>query len=149
MEPFRYFLLLTISYLGLAAGRVISHFAKEELIPGRRYFIIIRSMVFSAVLLCFLLYLKQILIIVLPVALLLGFFSYLAEQKTDTGFFYYSFFAISLFETSSGSYAPIVAILIFVFGLATASIKTEKTVFRLLLDNIIYILLASLLFFIL
>ena len=48
MDKFlNYFILLIISYLGLAVGGFISFFSKEELKVGKKYFNILRPTIFS------------------------------------------------------------------------------------------------------
>jgi hypothetical protein len=154
-----YFLLLLVSYLGLAAGTIISHMAKEEIKPGIKYFKAGKSLAAGAILFAFFLHLGLHPVVNVMFSLLIAAASFWLDRMIDfanTDIFYYGLFAILLFEAFQSHYAPAIATGIFVFGVIAASIKSEgiadlsiiEKTYRILLSNIIYLGLGLLLPFV-
>lgn len=160
MDDFiQYILLLVISYLGLLAGIIISYMAKEEIKPGKKYFLILKAIIFAFIVYFFMTYLNIFPVISISLAIVFGGFTYIWDKRMkfiNTNILYYSFFSVIIFETKLSYYAPIIGVLIFIFGLITASIKSEKLekvkllprVKKILGENIIYLILGLLLYFI-
>jgi len=144
----KFFTLLILSYLGLAAGVIVSNFTKEELKAGRKYFILLKLIIFAAVFYYFLIYLTKKTIIALALSIGVFIAAYKFEKMlkhVNTNLFYYGFFAVVLFEVKD--FAPVIATMIFLFGMASASAQfTKKSVIKnliaALLNNLIYIVLG-------
>lgn len=137
----RYLLLLLTSFLGLHMGTIMAHFTKQEIMPGKRYFLILKPIVFSLVILYFFIYLK--LNYYLAAFLTIGFFSlgYLMMKKVKHDFIFYTIFSIIIFETRDFSYVP--GILIFLYGLIASALRFDgfwKTIKKLTIENITYLL---------
>ena len=139
--------VLLIGYLGLLAGCIISNYTKEELLPGKKYFIFIKSIIFSAVIFFFLLYLGQLLYVASILSLVVLGMAYLwATRFSYFDLFSYSIFPLALYEMQN--YLPHAAILIFLYGIAAASVSTriEKgffwNAFHNMADNSIYLLVG-------
>jgi hypothetical protein len=148
-----YFLFLILSYFGLVAGIIISNFAKEELNAGKKYFQILKTLIFAAILFFFMQHLAIEYYLAIPLVLIISILSYLWEKTmkhVSTEIFFYSFFAIVFYELK---YPPIVTLLIFIYGMASASIKAEQMqdiklpgqLIVVLSNNLIYIIMGILL----
>lgn len=125
MESFAYLLLLIVCYLGLPVGTVISHFTKEELLSGKKYFIFFQLCIFSLAFFMFLFKLTDRFIASIfcsSIALAIGYF-WRGNQISIQ--FMYSLFAIALYETHS----PVIGALIFFFGIIESSQNFEDTRF--------------------
>jgi hypothetical protein len=144
----QFLILLPLTYLGLFFGLVISHFSKEELKDGKKYFFILKSFIFFIILSLFLNHLTLSFFISIPVSLALTVFLYLCEKKIsmiNPEIFYYSFFSVVFYETINIS--PVYAMLIFIYGIPSASIQFEETSFlkntwRIISGNVIYLVLS-------
>ena len=160
MDDFiQYILLLIISYLGLLAGIIISYMAKEEIKSGKKYFQILKPIIFVFIVYFFMTYLNIFPVISIILAIVFAGFTFIWDKRMkfiNTNILYYSFFSVIIFETKLSYYASIIGVLIFIFGLITASIKSEKLekvkllprVKKILGENIIYIILGLILYFI-
>ena len=155
----QYILLLIISYFGLLAGTVISYLAKAEIKSGKKYFEIIKPIIFGFIVYFFMTYLNIFTVISVIMAVIFGGFTFIWDKRMkfiNTNLLYYSFFAVIVFETKLSYYASIMAMLIFIFGIITASIKSEKLekvklfvrIKDILGENIIYLILGLILYFI-
>lgn len=156
-ELTKYISLLIISYLGLAIGVIISHIVKEELKPGKRYFLLLRPIIFAVVFIHFMIYLKINLVISTIISIIPGLVMYFWDWRikfVNSDMLFYAFFSVILFETRLSRYAPIISILIFIFGLLTSAIRFNKelSVFfnlrKTLGENIVYMILGLLLVFV-
>lgn len=126
-DAIKYIIILALSYLGLFAGVLVSHFTKEELNDGKKYFRMIKYIAFISVLYLFF----DSMGLALPViALCIIFFSvlyYFVEKSLkhiNPDMFCYSFFSLALFETRDNNI--IVPAMIFIFGLATSSLLSSN-----------------------
>ena len=148
-----YFLLVLISYLGLAVGVIISHFAKEEIKPGQKYFRVAKHVLFGTIFFLFGIHLGIHEVFVLALVIVTSILSYVWDTKihfVNTNWFYYSFFAVIMYETRLSELVMVIATLIFIFGLVSASIKMSKlldssiysNIKKMLLDNSLFILLS-------
>ncbi len=150
-EIVKYFLVLFISYLGLLAGIIISNMAKEELTPGKRYFGILKSLIFGIILFQFFSYIKISYFISIPLSIIMGGLSYFWEKRMseiNMELWYYSFYAIILFETKKTDFFPILALLIFIYGIIVSSIKSEQLEELKLFQKITSILSQNIIFLI-
>ncbi len=158
-EFIQYILLLVISYLGLLAGIIISYMAKEEIKPGKKYFLILKTIIFGFIVYFFMTYLNIFPVISIILAIVFASFTFIWDKRMkfiNTNMLYYSFFSVIIFETKLTFYSAIIGMLIFIFGLVTASIKSDKLektklilrIKKILGENIIYIILGLILYFI-
>jgi hypothetical protein len=148
-----FFIILFVSYLGLLLGVIISHFSKEEIKEGKKYFKILKSVIFFVILSLFFVYLKLPYFISIPASVLIALFLFYWERKIEkinAELLYYSFFSVVIYETMNVS--PLYAVLIFIYGIPSASLKYEdaslqKNALQAMLNNIIYIILSISFFF--
>lgn len=148
-----YVFLVVVSYLGLGIGVVISHFAKEEIKPGQKYFKVAKQVVFATIFYLFAAHLGIEKIIDIALVTIITLLSYVWDTRThfvNTNWFYYSFFAVIMYETRASDLLIVISTLIFLFGIIAASIKMKKlldsslysSLKKMLLDNSLYILLS-------
>jgi hypothetical protein len=150
----KFLILLPLTYLGLFFGLMISQFSKEELRQGKKYFFMLKSFIFFIILSLFLNHLTLSFSISIPISLILAVFLYLCEKRIsmiNPEIFYYSFFSVVLYETINIS--PVYAVLIFTYGIPSASVQFEETSFlkntwRIISSNSIYLVLSMCLFFV-
>ena len=153
----RYVLLLTVSYLGLAIGVIISYMAKPEIKTGKRYFQIVKPIIFGFIIYFFLTYLNIFPIIPVALAIFFTGFTFVWDKRMkfiNTNLLYYGFFSVVIFETRLSNYSAILSMLIFIFGIISASIlsvnfEKRKLLSRLkkvLWENIIYLVLGLILY---
>ncbi len=114
-----YFVVMALSFSGLIAGLVIALNVREELEPGRKYFILMQKSVVVAVL--------AVLVSFLPVPIVARAGLYLlavllAIVMVDSRIAYcilgVAFFAVS----ASQSHFLLAAVLVFIYGLASGSL---------------------------
>ena len=124
MEVLQYVLLVLVSYLGLLAGFIISWMAKEELLIGRKYFAILKAVAFGLIFMNFMYYLKINTIISVLMSTVAGVFCFvLGFSSLDL--FFYSLFALFIYEMRNSDALPFTGILIFIYGLATSSLEMK------------------------
>lgn len=149
----QYLLLVVLSYLGLGVGVLISYFAKEEIKPGQKYFRIAKQVVFAAIFYLFLDHLMLEKLFILGLVFITTILSYVWDNRmrfVNADWFYYSFFAVVMYEIRLGEQLLNTSILIFIFGIIAASIKMKKLLKKtlysnfgnLLMQNSLYILLS-------
>ena len=145
MLTLNYVLLFIITYLGLFAGTIISYFTKEELKPGKKYFAYARPVLFSIIFFAYLNFISLNLTISTIFSIIAGIVYYMWGIKSNNYYsdlFAYSLFGIILFETN----ITLIASLIFIFGLFTASIYYKQK--DKLLENLSNIMKRNIVFFI-
>lgn len=147
-------LMLLATYLGLFSGVVISHFTKEEMATGKKYFLIGKAALFSVVLYFFLSHLALGWMLSLPASVFAGIIIYLWDRRIkyfNTDMVYYGFFSVAFYETKG---VPLISVPIFLFGIFASSYKAEqqkemgflKIAKKQLADNLIYLVLVAGLF---
>lgn len=72
MELFQFFLIVFVAYLGIFVGTVMSRFAKEEISPGKKYFLIAKSISISLIFLYFF-YLLNIELVIIIISSIIFF----------------------------------------------------------------------------
>ena len=146
-ELLKFLLLMFLSYFGLVVGTFISNFTKEELKQGKKYFRILKPIFLGVVFYFFFSYLGLRYYFSIPISLVSVLLGFVWVKKFPNNILFYSIFSISLFETKN----PVIALLIFMFGLVTASLgfKKKHSFFQnlklSLLNNIVYPVLCLLL----
>ncbi|NTV24446.1 MAG: hypothetical protein HGA85_08860 [Nanoarchaeota archaeon] len=143
-ELLRYLLLVLLTYLGLAAGTVISNYSKEELKPGRRYFLPLLSILLGLAALFYLVEISVPFWIALITSLITGYVSSLFRGFHNLPS--YVLFAIMVYESLGSHYSPIICTLIFLYGTTYASLRAEdledndffQRLVAVHLENIIY-----------
>jgi hypothetical protein len=124
-----YHLLLFISYLGLVIGVIIANRAQEELKTGNKYFLIAQQIIFGILFFIFMYELGLHIVISAALTGLAVIFAILwrrTMKHMNVDPYFYGLFPIIIFETETGSFAPIATLLIFIFGLLTAGMHYEK-----------------------
>ena len=142
----RYPALLLMSFLGLHIGTIMAHFTKEELKPGQNYFLILKHLLFSAVMMYFFIYLGIGIWWSIVAAALFFAMSYKLMALSKHDFVFYTIFSIVLFETRE--FTPVVSIMIFFFGVVVAALNFEglsRTMKKLTLSNISFLVFGILL----
>lgn len=112
-----YLLLMAIIFLGLYIGLCIGYVAEEELKPGRKYFEILRHLLFLAALAVFFIKNPSIIFFIFT-ALLIIIFSFSRHRET----LYYYALAVILFISWRFNGFTLLAPLTFLYGFPVGSI---------------------------
>lgn len=153
MNFINYTLTLIVSFLGLILGIILAYIAKEELRPGKKYFILLQKVVLTLILsfffYFFLFFKKNYFLLVLS---LLVFFIliYFFIEKVKTYYIYPILALIFFFSSKNIDLFKIEAFLIFLYGFPTGSLLTKvtkKNYIEIVIKHISFIIVALLLFF--
>jgi hypothetical protein len=154
MQFINYFFASIISFLGLLIGIALIKIAPEEQIPMKRWFRtskkIIVTLIFSLLIFYFYNKIFYILVILAYLAFVLAI-----EAKIDNDFkksmVIYTTFGILFFVSQENANLFVMeSSLIMLFGLPTASLlydKKEKNYFKVMLNNLGFLIIANLLYF--
>lgn len=110
-------LIFALSFLGLLAGVILSCFTKEELKPGKKYFMLLEKILLLSISLIIIFYTKDFLLF-----LVLGIIAGFVFRKA------YFYFGLAL-PLAFGSFLVLMSSLVFIFGLphgALLAIKLKK-----------------------
>lgn len=143
MEILNYSLIALITVLGLAAGAVIGHFAKEELKPGKKYFIFLQKALFTAII-AVIMYVNRANVHYIWIgAAIIFIYLYFFEKINQA--FAYALLGLAFFLAADTEMFLPVASLVFLYGFPTGSrlIKSRKSI---ILCTIIFIAIAFLLY---
>jgi len=152
MQLINYTLTLTVSFLGLILGIILAYIAKEELRPGKKYFILLQKIILTLIPSFFLFYLLKENISLLIISLLM--FSILINsysKKIKTHYIYPILALIFYFSSKNIDLFKIQAFLIFLYGFPTGSLLTKvtkKNYIGIVLKHISFIVIGLLLFFV-
>lgn len=113
-----------IAALGPLAGLILGKFTKEELAPGKKYFIAAKHVLFAAVIAAFLFAFKSSLWH--DVVGFTALFAYLAYAPFKNQWLVGAILALAFVFTQSTPLAFLTAALIFLHGLPTGSLLTQK-----------------------
>lgn len=144
MEILNYSLIALITAVGLACGAVIGYFAKEELKPGKKYFILLQKILFTLAI-AFLMYANRANVHYLWAGGLIIFIYLYFYERINQAFAYAFLALVFSLASETGMFLPISAS-IFLYGFPAGSLnyKNKKMI---LICNILFIILAVILFF--
>jgi hypothetical protein len=135
MDFLRYFLVSLVVYLGLLVGIILSFMAKEELKPGKKYFLLTHNIVLGFILFFFLEFLdiNVYLTLFLPLILVISSFYY----KFKTNYIYFLLGIIFWLSFRSGRGSLLISSLIFFYGFLVSSMEFKaKKYYLILLRNL-------------
>ncbi len=147
------FLAAVLAGLGVFCGAAIANYAKEELKPGRRYFIILEQAVLAAFAAAHIYYSAPFYSIALSSALFISsFFREQIEKKSKAMFCYFAYaaFAVILFWSAGAHFFVQLASIIFLYGIPSGSIvfmekkKFGKLAFAFAVFAVPFILIMAL-----
>ena len=154
MQFLIYFLTSLTIFSALFAGMVLALSAKEELKPGKKYFILLQGVVLLSVIASFFAFYINIYLVYFIAVLLifLLYFNY-AKFKEIRPYAVYPVLAIIFYLSSKKlSLFVIESSLMFLYGLPTgsllAAVKSKKETIKRILPNISFIAVALALFLI-
>jgi len=132
------FLVFALGFFGLLIGATLSLFTKEELKPGRKYFILLEKALLLAVSLVIVFYVKDFFVF-----FVLGFFAGFVFRRI----YFYLGLALPL---TLGSFLILLSSLIFVFGmphgtLIAGELKKRKKIVKEMVFSGIFFFVAILL----
>lgn len=129
-------LAILIAFLGLVIGSIITHFTKEELKPGKKYFLIAKKLILI-VLIITLIYFSTFNLIFF-MNLIIGLIAGLFLRRI----YLYLSLAVVLAFNISNEILIFTASLIFIFGLFESALKNKN----ILVNFVLFVLPLSLLF---
>jgi hypothetical protein len=139
-----YFITLVFVYLGLIVGYVISGFSKEELEPGKKYFLFLKSVLFALVLFIFFIHIKLSLYVAVPllIAILAG--TYLWVKKYNTNY-NEIFFSCLMGITFGEIFSPLASLIIFCFFVVSSSLDYKEGLFAILKKRVLFLIIGLIL----
>ena len=144
MQIINYLLASIISYLGLLAGVILIKMAPEEQKPGKKYFILIKKIIFFLIIAFLLAYYKLNLIFSLFLLLFLFILMLTKKMKLEKLALAYFFLGIIFFLSSKIiDLFVIELVLVFLYGIPAASL-----IFNIKKKNYKDIFIKNALFFI-
>jgi len=108
-------LVLILSFLGLLAGVIVSHFTKEELKPGKKYFRLLEKVLLLAISFIIIFYAGDYFLF-----LIFGLLAGLIFRKV------YFYFGLAL-PLASETFLVLLSSLVFVFGLPHGTLLTSSS----------------------
>ena len=140
MQFLIYIGIALVAYLGLLLGIILIRSAPEEQKPGRFYFKLLKKILFMVIIAMMLFFYKVNFI--LTIAILIFFLLIVITKKVnlEKNKLVYAFLGIIFFGASlKSSLFELIAVLIFMFGMPTASLlyKTKKNNYKeILVENL-------------
>jgi len=107
-------IVFTLAFIGLLAGVIVSSFTKEELKPGRKYFLLLEKALLLAIGFLLIFYSETF-----SVLIVFGFFFGLLVRK------YYLYFGLAL-PLASETFLVLLGSLVFMFGLPHGTLLAER-----------------------
>ncbi|MBT3720642.1 hypothetical protein HN789_01855 [archaeon] len=138
-----YLLTLFIVYLGIGVGLIISYFTKEELNPGKKYFVFLKAILIGLILLFFFIHIGIVFYLSLIVSTLIfiGVIYWLNKLEIIyTEIFFSCLFAILFAE----SFSLIISTLIFGFFLVSATLDFSKKIHYVFISRILFLIIGIL-----
>lgn len=152
MNLLNYSLATIIAYLGLFIGFLLAIIAKEEIKPGKKYFIFLQKIILLLIFISLLIFIDLNYLLVLLISAFIVI--YLSKTKKEFNKLPYIYILLSIIFYLSSKKLNLFIIessLIFLYGLPTGSLLTKKskkeTIINIL-TNIPFILIAIILFLI-
>ncbi|MFH0977795.1 MAG: hypothetical protein V1837_00695 [Candidatus Woesearchaeota archaeon] len=136
ISDLQFLLVGVVCYLGLLAGLIISLLSKEELKPGRKYFVLLQHAILIVSLVIFLYSNELNIFLVITLGALLALLLALTS-KVSQSIVAYPFMALFLsLSRYNSSLFFLLAALAFLYGLPTASLQMEKSYLKPFLLNL-------------
>lgn len=121
MELLNYFLASILVFLGLFVGVIVAFIAKEELKPGKYYFIFLQRAFFSAAVGFIFLFNNIPITISIIISLLILFLVYKTKMNIFLSYLILAFLFNAAFRNTLSAFV-VVASLIFLYGIPTGSL---------------------------
>ncbi len=140
MNILSYALAAIVAYLGIAAGLVIIRSAKEEQKAGKRYFLALQKTVLILIFISLFYFMDISLLLILSAAI-----SAAAYHKNGSSYYMYPVFAVLFYMGSiSKELLFILAVLLFIYGLAVSGILfTKKNYLEILVKHSSFLLISA------
>ena len=153
MQFLNYLLALIISFSGLIIGLALAIIAKEEISPGKKYFIFLQKAILLLIFIFLIYFLKLNLInwIIVLLFIFIYLIKYQWNKKINESFYIYLILSIIFYISSKSLNLFIIeSSLIFLYGLPTGTLSTAKNKKESIINilkNMLFIILAIILFF--
>ena len=153
MEILNYVLATLITFSGIFVGFILAIITKEELEPGKGYFVLLQNLTFSLIIF-FLLFFNNLVIWLAILIALLTFIFLLKSKINSIAIYIFLAFIFNAALRNLLSMFVLEASLIFIYGIPTGSLLTYKlknkklkTIKNILIKYGVFIPIAILLFF--
>lgn len=149
MEFINYFLTSTTVALGLFSGLFLGWIAKEELKPGKKYLILFQHLVLVSIII-FMIYFKSNIYFTIVSSLIILYILYNTKMKKQISMKIYILLTLIFYESSLRDSFIIQSVLIFMYSLPSASLAfmNKEGLWKITSKFLLFILLTSVLFFI-
>lgn len=143
MEILNYALIALIVSLGLLSGRIIAWIAKEEIKPGKKYFLILQKILFCAVVFLLMYFNKTNVHYTWIGGLVI--FAYLSWFKKIPSYIISAVLGITLYLATLTENFLLISAVIFLYGFPAGSLIKNKK--EIALNIVIFLVVAVGLFF--
>lgn len=143
MEILNYALIALIVSLGLLSGRIIAWIAKEEIKPGKKYFLILQKVLFCAVVFLLMYFNKTNVHYTWIGGLVI--FAYLSWFKKIPSYIISAVLGITLYLATLTENFLLISAVIFLYGFPAGSLIKNKK--EIALNIVIFLVVAVGLFF--
>jgi hypothetical protein len=140
MEVLNYLIISFLTYLGLLVGIILSGMAKEELKPGKKYFVLMHNIVLAIIFYLVLNFFKinALLVFILPLVLVSVLFFY-KELYKKSYIVYLLLGLASMFIFKDINYLIVCLTLIFFYGFLISALNIDfnkKNYYKILYSNL-------------
>jgi len=140
--PINYFLSSIVCYFGLLLGIYLIKFAPEEQKPGAKYFVFMKKILLLLMIAFFLFFHKLNIILIFVILFLVSFvLSYKKAVLEKSALVYFFLGIIFFFSSKIENLFIIESVLIFLYGVPTASLDVKlktKNYLRILSKNLLF-----------
>jgi len=149
MQPSTYILTLAVAYLGIIGGLILAKIAKEELKDGKKYFLLVQTLLSTLIIGFFLYFYNLNIILVFLISFIaLAFLFYFRKHKHLPKLSYILFGFVFYFSSKIEALFILESILIFLYGLPSGSLDYRKKIVKVLLGYLPFLILGLLLYLI-
>ncbi len=152
MNLLNYFLAAIVSYLGLFIGFILAIVAKEELKQGKKYFIFLKKMILLLIFIFLLLFIElNYILILLILAFIIIYLLKTKKEFNESPYIYIILSVVFYLSSRKLNLFIIESSLILLYGLPTGTLLTKKSKKETIIDilaNILFVLMAMILFLI-
>jgi len=150
MEFLNYILVSLIVYIGLIVGIVISYMAKEELKPGKRYFILAHNIILAFIIFFILEFLNANVYLTLFFPLIFIIFLFYYSEIYKKSYVLYPILGAFFYVVSKNpKMFLLMSTLTFFYGFLIGSLQIDvksKNHFKIILQNILFFICLALFF---
>ena len=143
MEFIQYLLSIVAVFFGIVGGFVLSWIAPEELLPGKKYFVFAKKLIFTLILLLLVYFLQLGLFYEILLIVIILLFVIVIPLKSVI--FYPATAVILMLVSQQPNFFMVMSVLIFIYGMIISTLFCSRFVKKEKLQGNIFLILFKLL----